>query len=174
MFHDNKAQTEPRQASSSWRAVLHQVGIRFEQAQITRKTQNVRARPHVTRICYGMACCRAYFQALPCITGLCKTNARAIAICPQICSGIGPRIDRKCSGITHCCTIIGQTIGYIRLDTVAIPECLSIDSVGFTERFILVLLWLLETLGYSMGNRKYASEYAMKYAMKYAMPRYIQ
>ena len=41
------------------------------------------------------------FQVLPCITGLCKTNARAIAICPRICSGIGPRIDRKCSGITH-------------------------------------------------------------------------
>ena len=39
----------------------------------------------------------------------------------------------------------------------------------FTERFTLVLLWLLETLCYSMGNRKYAS----KYAMKYAMPRYI-
>ena len=40
----------------------------------------------------------------------------------------------------------------------------------FTERFTLVLLWLLETLCYSMGKRKYAS----KYAMKYAMPRYIQ
>ena len=40
----------------------------------------------------------------------------------------------------------------------------------FTEGFTLVLLWLLETLGYSMGNRKHASDYAMKYAM----PRYIQ
>ena len=40
----------------------------------------------------------------------------------------------------------------------------------FTERFTLVLLWSLETLCYSMSNRKYASEYAMKYAM----PKYIQ
>ena len=136
--------------------------------------QPVRARPHETRISCGMAYCPAYCQVVPCITGLCKTNARAIAICLRICSGIGPRIDRKCSGIAHCCTIICHwqmpdnrvySARYRRNAWVFVDR-----YCRFTERFTLVLLWLLETLCYSMGNRKYAS----KNAMKYAMPRYIQ
>ena len=72
--------------------------------------------------------------------------------------------------IAHCCTIICQTIGYIRLDTVAIPGCLSIDTVGS----------LNGSLWYCCGRSKHSAvawaieTYASKYAMKYAMPRYIQ
>ena len=50
--------------------------------------------------------------------------------------------------------------------SISVASCVFVDRCcRFTERFTLVLLWVLETLCYSMGNRKYASKYAMKYAI---------
>ena len=104
-----------------------------------------------------------YIHASPGLQSQCPSNSDLPTNMIGYSAEIQSQIEFK-SGITHCCTIIGHTNGYIRLDNVTIPGCLSINI----ERFTLVLLWVLETLGYSMGNRKYASEYAMKYAM----PRY--